>query len=75
MTQSERIEIIRQAHEKVLLEKGGFISQLLPSTKEDVQDEVEHLDAVDHVKPVDFDADENEVDMDSISPTMRGVYS
>jgi hypothetical protein len=75
MKQSERIEIIRQAHKKVLEEQGAFISQLLPSTKEDVEDEFEHLDSIDHEKPIDFDNDENEVDMENISPSMRELYS
>ena len=72
MNQTQRIELIRQAHTKVLGEKNVFIAE---TTNEDVLDEVEYLDAFDHVKPTDFDADENEVDMNSISPTMKGVYS
>ena len=44
-------------------------------TEEDVEDEVENLEpgvvAVEE-KP-DFDSDENEVDMDTISPLMREV--
>ena len=72
MTQSERIELIRQAHQKVLEEQGAFISQLLPSTKEDVEDEVEQLDSIE--RPVDLD-DESEVHMDTISPSMRELYS
>ena len=75
MTPEERIEIIRQAHKQALLEEGGFISELLPSTKEDVEDEVDHLDALDHEKAVDFDNDENEVDMNTLSPQMRELFN
>ena len=72
MKQSERIELIRQAHQKVLEAQGAFISQLLPSTKEDVEDEVEQLDSIE--RPVDLD-DESEVHMDTLSPSMRELYS
>lgn len=75
MKQSERIELIRKAHKKVLEEQGAFISELLPVTKEDVEDEVEQLDSIDHEQPVNFDNDENEVDMENISPSMREIYS
>ena len=73
MTQSERIELIRQAHQAVLAQEGAFIEELLPPTKEDVRDEAEHLDALDHEREVDFDQDENEVDMNLISPAMRAT--
>ena len=75
MTQSERIELIRQAHQAVLEKEGAFIDELLPPTKEDVEDEAEHLDALDHEQEVDFDNDENEVDMESVSPAMREVFA
>ena len=42
---------------------------------EDVDDEAQFLSALDHEKEVDFDHDENEVDMNSLSPTMRAMYS
>ena len=74
-----RIQLIREAHAKVLAEKlaeeGGAIDELLPTTQEDVLDEAIHLDALDHVKEVDFDHDENEVDMDMLSPAMRAMYN
>lgn len=75
MTSEERIEIIRQAHAKVLAEKGAFITELLPTTQEDVLDEVEHLDALDHNEKVDFDNDENEVDMSNVSSAMRKAFA
>ena len=75
----DRIQMIREAHARVLAEKraeeGASIERLLPTTQEDVLDEAEHLDALDHVQEVDFDSDENEVDMDTISPEMRGMFA
>jgi len=75
MTQSERIELIRQAHQAVLAQEGAFITELLPTTQEDVLDEADHLEALDHEEKVDFDADENEVDMENVSPAMRGAFA
>ena len=70
----DRIQLIREAHAKVLAEQGKEIEGLLPTTQEDVLDEAEHLDALDHVKEVDFDHDENEVDMNTISPLMKEIF-
>tara|TARA_R110000824_G_scaffold138634_1_gene303364 strand:+ start:89 stop:316 length:228 start_codon:yes stop_codon:yes gene_type:complete len=75
MTQSERIELIRQAHQAVLAQQGAFIEELLPPTQEDVRDEADHLDALDHEEKVDFDNDENETDMENVSPQMRGAFA
>ena len=75
MTQSQRIELIRQAHQAVLAQEGAFIEELLPPTQEDVEDEAEHLDSLDHAQEVDFDSDENEVDMNTLSPQMRELFS
>ncbi len=72
---TERIKIIRAAHQKVLDEQGAFIAELLPTTKEDVEDESSHLEALGRVETIDFDSDENEVDMKSISPEMRGMFA
>ena len=71
MTQEQRIEIIRQAHQTLLVQEGASIEGLLPPTQEDVRDEVEHLDALDHEQEVDFDKDENETDMSNVSLEMR----
>ena len=75
----DRIQIIREAHARVLAERlaseGGSIEELLPATQEDVLDEAEHLHALDHVQEVDFDSDENEVDMNTMSPQMREMFS
>lgn len=75
MTQSERIELIRKAHQAVLVQEGAFIEELLPPTQEDVRDEADHLDALDHEEKVDFDNDENETDMENVSPEMRGAFA
>ena len=66
--------MIREAHAKVLAQKGQEITELLPVTQEDVLDEIEHLDALDHEKQTDFDNDENEIDMNTISPPMKEIY-
>jgi len=75
----DRIQLIREAHAKVLADKlakeGAVINELLPVTKEDVLDEAEHLDALDHIQEVDFDSDENEVDMNTLSPMMREMFN
>jgi len=71
----DRIQLIREAHAKVVAKHGGAIDELLPVTKEDVEDETQHLDAFEHVKNVDFDSDENEVDMETLSPSMREMFS
>lgn len=54
-----------QATEEVVVNHG-----LLNAQKEDVEDETYFLETE---KEVDFDGDENEVDMETISPTMREV--
>jgi hypothetical protein len=55
----------RHATEDLVVEHG-----LLGAKAEDVEDEAEFLTTD---KIVDFDSDENEVDMETISPTMREV--
>ena len=76
LTSEQRIEIIRKAHAKALAEKEAFLTQgLLPATQEDVLDEAEHLVALDHEDKVDFDSDENEVDMENVSPAMMGAFA
>tara|TARA_R100000234_G_C4838910_1_gene110215 strand:+ start:124 stop:432 length:309 start_codon:yes stop_codon:yes gene_type:complete len=55
-----------QATEDLVVEHG-----LLDATDHDVEDEVEKLDSVE--EDVDFDSDENEVDMNLLSPSMREV--
>ena len=72
MTQSERIKLIRNAHQAVLKAQGAFINELLPTTREDVEDEIEQLDSIE--QPVDLD-DESEVHIETLSPAMRELYS
>ena len=76
MTQDERLSVIEYAVKKVTHKVGvSHEGGLMDYTEEDVEDEVENLDrGVVEVKgKPDFDADENEVDMDTISPLMREV--
>jgi hypothetical protein len=54
--------------EKLVTENG-----LLPTTKEDVEDELEQLDTSLDEDEVD-EEDENEVDMGTLSPHMRKLY-
>ena len=76
MTQDERLSVIEYAVKKITHKVGiSHEGGLMDYTEEDVEDEVENLEsgvvAVEE-KP-DFDSDENEVDMDTISPSMREV--
>ena len=71
-----RIDLIRKAHAVALAEKGNIeLEGVLSTDKGDVLDEAQHLDALDHVEKVDVDADENLVDMEIISPTMRSMFT
>jgi regulator of replication initiation timing len=54
--------------ERIITENG-----LLPITKEDVKDELKQLDTEVDTDPIDED-DENQIDMDAISPSMRKLY-
>jgi len=76
MTQDERLSVIEYAVKKATRQLGASLEGgLMDYTKEDVQDEVENIDrgVVEVEGKPDFDADENEVDMDTISPLMREV--
>ncbi len=74
MTESERLNAIRKANDQWKAEHGVSLSAgLMDYTKEDVQEEAKSLDALDHDDSVDFDNDENEVNMTTLSPTMREV--
>ena len=71
-----RIELIRNAHAVALAEKGNIeLEGVLATSKDDVLDEAQHLDALDHVEAVDFDSDENLVDMDIVSGSFRDIFS
>ena len=71
-----RIDLIRKAHAVALAEKGDIeLEGVLSTNQGDVLDEAQHLDALDHVEAVDFDSDENLVDMDAVSPAMREMFA
>ena len=55
--------------EDLVLEHG-----LIEATEKDVEDEFISLDAVEREEVEDFDSDENLVDMDSISESMREIF-
>jgi len=54
--------------DKLVTENG-----LLPATDEDVKDELVQLDTSVEDDPIDED-DENQIDMETLSPQMRGLY-
>ena len=54
--------------ERIVTENG-----LLPTTKEDVEDELEQLDTEVDTDPIDED-DESQIDMHIVSPSMRELY-
>jgi len=72
---TNRIDLIRQLHQKVLAEENALIAGVIDYTKEDVTDEADQLHALDHITEVDYDGDENEIDMDAVSPAMRGMFA
>ena len=55
--------------EDLVIEHG-----LLEATQSEVEDEFVSLDAVERDEVEDFDADENLVDMDQVSDSMREVF-
>ena len=76
MTEDERLSVIEYAVKKATRQLGVSLEGgLMDYTEEDVQDEVENIDrgVVEVGEKPDFDSDENEVDMDTISPLMREV--
>jgi len=55
--------------ENLVLEHG-----LLEASEKDVEDEFISLDSVEREEVKDFDSDENLVDMDSVSESMREIF-
>ena len=55
--------------EDLVLEHG-----LLEATDRDVEDEFVSLDAVEREESEDFDSDENLVDMDNVSGSLREIF-
>ena len=60
MTESQRLELIKNA--------------VANASDDEVKDEFLSLDAVEREEVEDFDSDENLVDMDSISESMREIF-
>ena len=78
LTEAQRLAIIANAVAQAKLARNEtLVSEfgLLDAQKEDVVDECQHLDSLDHEEEIDFDADENETDMNTISPAMRGAFA
>lgn len=71
LTEKERLANIARA---VQIIQGVIPEGILNYTEKDVVDECEQLPTCDYEENVDFDSDENEVDMENISPTMRALY-
>jgi|TARA_R110000824_G_C14888432_1_gene644168 hypothetical protein len=76
MTEDERLSVIEYAVKKATKKSGVSLEGgLMDYTEEDVQDEVGNLESgvIEVEARPDFDSDENEVDMDTISPLMMEV--
>ena len=68
-----RIELIRKAHAVALAEKGDIeLEGVVHASLEDVEDETNGWTPSEEV---DFDSDENLVDMDAVSPAMRDMFT
>ncbi len=72
LSEAERLAIIANA---VRVVQGEIPQGLANHTAEDVEDEAQHLNALDHEEKVDFDNDENEVDMENVSLEMRKAFA
>ncbi len=68
-----RIELIRKAHAVALAEKGDIeLEGVLVASIEDIEDEVNGWTPSEEV---DFDQDENLVDMTAVSPELRDMFT
>ena len=73
MTLKNRIELIRKAHAVALAEKGDIeLEGVVHASLEDVEDETNGWTPSEEV---DFDSDENLVDMDTLSASMREMFT
>ena len=73
MTLKNRIELIRKAHAVALAEKGDIeLEGVVHASLEDVEDETNGWTPSEEV---DFDADENLVDMTAVSPELRDMFT
>ena len=68
----DRIELIRKAHAVALAQKDNTeIEGVVHASIEDIHDETNGWTPAEEV---DFDQDENLVDMDALSPAMRDAF-
>ncbi len=68
-----RIDLIRKAHAVALAEKGDIeLEGVVHASLEDVEDETNGWTPSEEV---DFDADENLVDMTAVSPELRDMFT
>jgi hypothetical protein len=73
MTLKNRIELIRKAHAVALAEKGDIeLEGVLVASIEDIEDETNGWTPSEEV---DFDQDENLVDMTAVSPELRDMFT
>ncbi len=68
-----RIELIRKAHAVALAEKGDIeLESVVHASVEDIEDETNGWTPSEEV---DFDQDENLVDMTAVSPELKAIFS
>jgi len=68
-----RIELIRKAHAVALAEQGNTeLEGVLVASIEDIEDETNGWTPSEEI---DFDQDENLVDMDAVSPELKAIFS
>ncbi len=73
MTLKNRIELIRKAHAVALAEQGNIeLEGVLVASIEDIEDETNGWTPSEEV---DFDQDENLVDMTAVSPELRDMFT
>ena len=73
MTLKDRIEFIRKAHAVALAQKDSTeLEGVVHASIEDIEDETNGWTPSEEV---DFDQDENLVDMEAVSPAMRSAFS
>ena len=73
MTLKDRIELIRKAHVAALAEQGEVeLEGVLEVSTRDIEDETNGWTPSEEV---DFDQDENLVDMTAVSPELKAVFS
>ena len=72
MTLKDRIEFIRKAHAVALAQKDNTeLGGVVEASIEDIEDETNGWAPAEEV---DFDQDENLVDMDAVSPQLKAIF-